>query len=129
MVVQLSVSREERMNEIFRNYLIEEFKEDYTEGHLTRRQALKLIAGVTGSLLLANSILAACAAPPQETAAVPTTGAPTAGAPAAATTAAPGSPTPAAEAAATATAPATLDAGQPTASVEIPASPPPPAGP
>lgn len=45
----------------FQNYLVEEFAEDYQEGQLTRRQALKLIASVTGSLLFANSILAACA--------------------------------------------------------------------
>ncbi len=51
---------------IFQNYLVEEFAEDYQEGHLTRREALKLIAGVTGSLVLATSILAACA--PAETA-------------------------------------------------------------
>lgn len=44
----------------FQKYLVEEFAEDYQEGLLTRREALKLIASVTGSLLLANSILAAC---------------------------------------------------------------------
>lgn len=59
------------MKEIFKNYLVTEFAEDYTEGHLTRRQALKLIAGVTGSILVANSILAGCAAPPEQTAAAP----------------------------------------------------------
>lgn len=57
------------MKEIFKNYLVTEFAEDYTEGHLSRRQALKLIAGVTGSFLVANSILAGCAAPPEQTAA------------------------------------------------------------
>lgn len=51
----------------FQRYLIEEFAEDYTEGHLSRRQALKLIASVTGSSLIASSILAACAPPPAET--------------------------------------------------------------
>ncbi len=50
---------------LFQNYLVEEFAEDYQEGHLSRRDALKLIAGVTGSLLLANTILAACAPPPE----------------------------------------------------------------
>lgn len=45
----------------FQQYLVEEFKEDYEEGLLTRRDALKMIAAVTGSLILANSILAACA--------------------------------------------------------------------
>ncbi|HSF80782.1 MAG TPA: dienelactone hydrolase family protein, partial [Anaerolineales bacterium] len=48
----------------FQQYLVEEFAEDYQEGHLSRREALKLIAGVTGSLLLANTILAGCAPPP-----------------------------------------------------------------
>jgi carboxymethylenebutenolidase len=56
----------------FQNYLVEEFAEDYSEGHLSRRQALKLIASVTGSLLLANSILAACAPAPETEAALPT---------------------------------------------------------
>jgi len=50
---------------IFQNYLVEEFAEDYQEGHLTRREALKLIAGVTGSLVVATTILSACA--PAET--------------------------------------------------------------
>src|SRR5262245_20050862 len=48
-------------------YLTDEFTEDYQEGRLSRRDALKMIASVTGSLLLANSILAACAPPPEET--------------------------------------------------------------
>jgi carboxymethylenebutenolidase len=51
----------------FQRYLAEEFAEDYQEGRLTRRQALKLIASVTGSLVLANSFLAACAPAPEET--------------------------------------------------------------
>ena len=50
---------------IFQRYLAEEFAEDYTEGRLSRRDALKMIASVTGSLIAANSILAACA-PPEE---------------------------------------------------------------
>ena len=52
---------------IFQKYLAEEFAEDYTEGRLSRREALKLIASVSGSLIAANSILASCA-PPEETA-------------------------------------------------------------
>lgn len=48
----------------FQKYLAEEFVEDYSEGRLSRREALKLIASVTGSLLLAQNFLAACAAPP-----------------------------------------------------------------
>ena len=53
---------------IFPKYLAEEFAEDYEEGRLSRRDALKLIASVTGSLIAANSILAACTPPPEETA-------------------------------------------------------------
>ena len=51
---------------LFQKYLADEFAEDYSEGRLSRRDALKLIASVTGSLIVANSILASCA-PPQET--------------------------------------------------------------
>ena len=53
---------------LFQRYLAEEFAEDYEEGRLSRREALKLITSVTGSLIAANSILAACAPPPEETA-------------------------------------------------------------
>ncbi len=52
----------------FKRYLLDEFVEDYQEGHLSRREALKLIAGLTGSLALANGILAACAPAQQPTA-------------------------------------------------------------
>jgi carboxymethylenebutenolidase len=52
----------------FQKYLVDEFVEDYQEGRLSRRKALKLIASVTGSMILANSFLAACAAPPEATA-------------------------------------------------------------
>lgn len=45
----------------FQRYLVEEFAEEYQERRLTRRDALKLIASVTGSLLIAESVLAACA--------------------------------------------------------------------
>jgi carboxymethylenebutenolidase len=48
----------------FQNYLAEEFAEDYQQGRLPRREALKLIASVTGSLVLAESILIACAPTP-----------------------------------------------------------------
>ncbi|HLF26936.1 MAG TPA: dienelactone hydrolase family protein [Anaerolineae bacterium] len=51
----------------FKGYLLDEFVEDYQEGHLSRREALKLIAGLTGSLALANTILAACAPSPAAT--------------------------------------------------------------
>jgi carboxymethylenebutenolidase len=53
---------------LFQRYLAEEFAEDYEEGRLSRREALKLIASVTGSLIAANSILAGCAAPSESTA-------------------------------------------------------------
>jgi carboxymethylenebutenolidase len=52
---------------LFQRYLAEEFAEDYQEGRLSRREALKLITSVTGSLLAANSILAACAPSPEAT--------------------------------------------------------------
>jgi carboxymethylenebutenolidase len=60
---------------LFQRYLAEEFAEDYEEGRLSRREALKLIASVTGSLIAANSILAACTPPPEatETLAIPPT--------------------------------------------------------
>jgi carboxymethylenebutenolidase len=61
-----TILEETEMN-IFQHYLAEEFAEDYEEGRLSRRDALKLIASVTGSLIAANSILAACAAPPEAT--------------------------------------------------------------
>ena len=51
---------------LFQRYLAEEFAEDYEEGRLSRRDALKMITSVTGSLIVANSILAACAPPPEE---------------------------------------------------------------
>ena len=45
----------------FQKYLVEEFAEDFQEGRISRREALKLIGSITGSLVLAGSILAACA--------------------------------------------------------------------
>ena len=51
----------------FQHYLVEEFAEDYQEGRLSRRDALKLITSVTGSMMMATSILAACAPVPGET--------------------------------------------------------------
>ena len=47
-------------------YLVDEFVEEYQEGHMSRRDALRRIAAVTGSLTMATAILAACgAAEPQ----------------------------------------------------------------
>ena len=56
----------------FKQYLLDEFVEDYQEGVISRREALKLIVGITGSMTLASSMLAACAPP-----AAPATVAPT----------------------------------------------------
>jgi len=44
----------------FKGYLLSEFLQDYEQGLLTRREAGKLIAGIVGSLTLAESLLAAC---------------------------------------------------------------------
>src|SRR5215212_6278606 len=59
----MSITLEETHMNLFQRYLAEEFAEDYEEGRLSRREALKLIFSVTGSLIAANSILAGCAAP------------------------------------------------------------------
>jgi carboxymethylenebutenolidase len=66
---------------IFQRYLAEEFAEDYQEGRLSRREALKLITSVTGSLIASNSILAACVPPSEstDTAATSPTDVPTTG--------------------------------------------------
>jgi len=45
-------------------YLVEEYVEDYREGMLTRRQALKSVAGVLGSVAAANALLAGCTPAP-----------------------------------------------------------------
>lgn len=66
-----------------RDYLIEEYVEDYIENQMTRRDALKRLGAVTGSLFMAHGILAACTPMPQ----TPTGSAP-ASAPAAAAIAA-----------------------------------------
>ncbi|MCY4437921.1 MAG: dienelactone hydrolase family protein [Chloroflexi bacterium] len=52
-----------------RDYILEEFIEDYQEGEINRREALQRIAGITGSVALASSILAACGAPEEQEAA------------------------------------------------------------
>ena len=64
---------------LFQRYLADEFAEDYEEGRLSRRDALKLIASVTGSLLVANSILASCAPPPESIETTAPTDSPTTG--------------------------------------------------
>lgn len=90
---------------LFQRYLADEFAEDYSEGRISRREALKLIASVTGSLIVANSILAGCA-PPESTQTAPAaaTDLPLTEVPA---TEAPASPAPATEAVATETGPQT----------------------
>lgn len=45
-------------------YLVTEFVEEYQEGKMSRRDALKRIAGLVGGLAMAESLLAACAPPP-----------------------------------------------------------------
>ena len=60
----------------FQQYLVEEFAEDYQERRLTRRDALKLIVSVTGSAMVAESILAACAPVSESTPAAFTTSEP-----------------------------------------------------
>lgn len=59
----------------FQRYLADEFVEDYAEGRLSRRDALKLIASVVGSFAMAQTFLVGCAPPPAAT----QTAAPTAG--------------------------------------------------
>ncbi len=49
----------------FQRYLVDEFAEDYQERRLSRRDALKLIVSVTGSIVVAEGILAACAPVPE----------------------------------------------------------------
>lgn len=49
----------------YQRYLAEEFAEDYQEGRMSRREALKLIASVLGGLTVAQTFLAGCAPPAQ----------------------------------------------------------------
>jgi carboxymethylenebutenolidase len=42
-------------------YLVEEYVEDYQENALTRRQLLRYVAAVVGSLTVADTVLSACA--------------------------------------------------------------------
>ncbi len=99
-------------------YLVDEFVEDYQEGHMSRRDALQRIAAVTGSLVLANTILAACGSPTPaitSTAGVPagTTAAVSATAATTAATTATGVPSAAATAGAATTPAATAAGGSP----------------
>ena len=97
-------------------YLVEEFAEDYQEGAMTRRQAIKYIAAVMGSVAAASTFLASCApvpaAAPAATAVPPTPVPPTSPPPTVAPTAVPPTtaPTAAATKAAVATAAPTVAA-------------------
>jgi carboxymethylenebutenolidase len=99
------------MNHLQR-YLVEEFVEDYQEGLISRRKALRLLAGITGAAVAAQ-LLAACGQPAQAPA--PTAGmAPTATG-ATAPTAAAAAPTEAAPTAVAPTEAATAPTAVPTA--------------
>jgi carboxymethylenebutenolidase len=100
----------------FQRYLAEEAAEDFQEGRLTRRQALKLIASITGSLVMAEGILAACAPAPEDATVQPVAGTPTP-APAATTAAPPTQPVPGTPAAtSTPASPSPSDTAAPAAS-------------
>jgi carboxymethylenebutenolidase len=70
-------------------YLVEEFAEDYQEGAMTRRQAIKYIAAVMGSVAAASTFLASCAPVPAATTVPPGPVPPTSPPPAAVAAAAP----------------------------------------
>ena len=55
-----------------RNYLVEEFVEDYQDGRISRREALKKLASIFGSMAIATTFLAACAPAPTATPMPPT---------------------------------------------------------
>ncbi len=80
---------------VLKQYLIDEFVEDYQNGQLSRRDALKRIAFITGSALVASNILttAASAQQPTPTGAAGPTGAATRAPTAAGTPAATAGPT------------------------------------
>jgi carboxymethylenebutenolidase len=61
---EIFLERSKIMN-YFQHYLVDEFVEDYQEKRLSRRDALRIIASITGSLLIAEGILAACAPLPE----------------------------------------------------------------
>jgi carboxymethylenebutenolidase len=63
MFARTGENTEAAMNHLQR-YLVEEFVEDYQEGLISRRKALRLLAGITGAAV-ASQLLAACGQPPQ----------------------------------------------------------------
>lgn len=54
------------MNDLQR-YLVDEFVEEYQERRMNRRATLKMIASITGSMLVAEGLLAGCAPVPAPT--------------------------------------------------------------
>ncbi|HZQ09577.1 MAG TPA: dienelactone hydrolase family protein, partial [Anaerolineae bacterium] len=96
-----------QQDDSLKQYLIEEFLEDYQEGRMTRRDALKRLVGLTASVALSNMLLAACAPAAQPPAA---TGIPSA-VPTLAPSGSSGIPSPVATVAPAATAAATTAAG------------------
>ena len=52
---------------LFQKYLLDEYIEDYQHWLISRREALKVIASIVGSVVVANSILAACTPVDSET--------------------------------------------------------------
>ena len=50
----------DKETDTFRDYLIDEFVEDYQEQRLSRRDALKKLTYLTGSVAAASMLLAAC---------------------------------------------------------------------
>jgi carboxymethylenebutenolidase len=99
---KIRIPKESTLSDL-KQYLIDEFTYHYEEGRMSRRDALRQIAAVTGSLALASTILAACTSPSQQqatTPAPPPTSPPSSGAAAASPAAAVASPTSAAAAAA-----------------------------
>jgi len=79
MISQLnSTSDAGRPDEAYGSTWSRSLLEDYQDGRLTRRDALKRIAGVLGSLVIAESLLAACAPPGKTRATLQPTTPPTA---------------------------------------------------
>ena len=59
-----------------KQYLIDEFVDDYMEARMNRRDVLKRLAGITGSMTAAVAILAACGPVPVAVLEAPPTSAP-----------------------------------------------------
>ncbi|HEY1016522.1 MAG TPA: dienelactone hydrolase family protein, partial [Herpetosiphonaceae bacterium] len=96
---QLIESQRDQLNDM-QLYLVDEYVEDFQEGLLTRREALRRIAAISGSMAFATALLAACGAEPATTAPTATTASGATSAPTTAPTAASGgaatpAPTPA----------------------------------